>query len=175
MKVINLFGGPGTGKSTTAAGVFNRMKIMGLNVELTNEYAKDMVWEGRDNVLNDQLYILAKQHRKLLRLKDKVDWVVMDSPIILGLSYTSPDYFKSFEPLVMDLWNSYDNVNFLLERSFDYQPIGRIGDETNAKRLDNEVRSFLDSKGVVYHTIGIEQFNEDVVSTILSLAKLSAK
>lgn len=175
MRVINLFGGPGTGKSTTAAGLFNRMKIMGLNVELTTEYAKDMVWEGRDNVLSDQLYILAKQHRKLHRLKDKVDWVIMDSPIILGLMYKPEDYYQCFEPLVMEMWNSYDNVSFLLERSFDYQPIGRLGDEDNAKKLDHHIQSFLDRKAIDYHTVGINEFNEDVVSNILALTKLDAK
>ena len=172
MRVLNLFGGPGTGKSTTAAGVFNRMKIMGLNVELTTEYAKDMVWEGRDNVLNDQLYILAKQHRKLLRLKDKVDWVVMDSPIVLGLMYRPEGYYENFEPLVMEMWDSYDNMSFLLERSFEYQPIGRIGDESNARRLDCDVQRFLDSKAIDYHTIGINEFNEDAVGAILGFAKL---
>lgn len=48
MKVINLFGGPGIGKSTLAAGLFEHMKIAGFNVELVNEYAKDMVWEQRE-------------------------------------------------------------------------------------------------------------------------------
>lgn len=55
MKVINLFGGPGSGKSTLAAGLFERMKIQGLSVELVTEYAKDMVWERRGNILDDQL------------------------------------------------------------------------------------------------------------------------
>lgn len=173
MKVINLFGGPGTGKSTTAAGVFNRMKVMGYNVELTTEYAKDMVWEGRDNVLSDQLYILAKQHRKLHRLQGKVDWVIMDSPIVLGLMYKPEGYYENFEPLVMEMWDSYDNVNFLLERSFEYQPIGRIGDEANAIRLDTGLRMFLEDKQIIHHTIGINEFNEDAVGTILSLAKLT--
>lgn len=174
-QIINLFGGPGTGKSTTAAGLFNRMKVMGLNVELTTEYAKDMVWEGRDNVLSDQIYILAKQHRKLARLQGKVDWVIMDSPIILGLMYTPEDYYRNFEPLVMEMWNSYNNVSFLLERSFEYQPIGRLGDEANAKRIDSQLRGFLDSKEIHYHSIGINEFNEDVVAGILTLAKLTAK
>lgn len=175
MKVINLFGGPGTGKSTTAAGLFNRMKIMGLNVELTTEYAKDMVWEGRDNVLSDQLYILAKQHRKLHRLQGKVDWVIMDSPIVLGLMYRPEGYYEHFEPLVMEMWDSYDNISFLLERSFEYQPIGRLGDEANAKRLDSDIKTFLDTKEINYHAIGVNEFNEDVVANILSLAKLTAK
>lgn len=41
MKVINLFAGPGSGKSTTCAGVFSKLKLAGVNCEMALEYAKD--------------------------------------------------------------------------------------------------------------------------------------
>lgn len=41
---INLFAGPGTGKSTTAAGVFFEMKRSGMSVEYVTEYAKSLVF-----------------------------------------------------------------------------------------------------------------------------------
>ena len=72
------------------------MKLEGLNVELVTEYAKDMTWEGRGNILEDQLYMLAKQNRRLSRLQDKVDFAMTDSPLFLGLAYSKPDYFESF-------------------------------------------------------------------------------
>ena len=82
MKVINLFGGPGVGKSTAAAGLFYEMKKRQLSVELVTEYAKDMVWENRQNILDDQIYIFAKQQRRIARLRDHhIDWVITDSPI----------------------------------------------------------------------------------------------
>lgn len=46
-KYINVLGGPGVGKSTTAAYVFSEMKRMGLSVEYVPEVAKDFVWEDR--------------------------------------------------------------------------------------------------------------------------------
>ena len=64
MKVINLFGGPGSGKSTTAASVFSKLKIMGYNVELVTEFAKDMVWEQHDSIFDNQLLIFA-EHKNL--------------------------------------------------------------------------------------------------------------
>ncbi len=39
-----MFGGPGTGKSTSAAGLFFKMKLAQMEVELVTEYAKDLVW-----------------------------------------------------------------------------------------------------------------------------------
>ena len=59
MKVINLFAGPGIGKSTTAAGVFWKMKTLGFKVELVTEFAKSLVYAS-DLKLNDQLYVFAK-------------------------------------------------------------------------------------------------------------------
>ena len=87
MKVINLAGQPSAGKSTTAAGLFYLMKHAGLNVELIDEYAKQMTWEKRFGTIADQLYILAKQNSKLERLRGQVDYVISDSPLFLGRIY----------------------------------------------------------------------------------------
>lgn len=127
MKVINLFGGPGVGKSTTAAGLFFEMKKMGLEVELVQEYAKDMVWEQRHNVLEDQIYVFAKQQRRIARLvAHNISWVITDSPIPLGLVYVKPDTLgDNFSNLVMETFDSYENYNFLLSRNVAYNPVGR--------------------------------------------------
>lgn len=45
MLVINLFGGPSTGKSTTAAEIFVYLKKKKINCEYITEYAKDKTWE----------------------------------------------------------------------------------------------------------------------------------
>ena len=42
MKVINFYGGPNTGKSTKAAGMYYKMNLAGYNVELVNEFAKEL-------------------------------------------------------------------------------------------------------------------------------------
>ena len=94
--VINLFGGPGLGKSTIASGLFYRMKVAGFQVESVTEYAKDVVWDQAPTKFSDQLYITAKQNRKLWRLQDQVEWIVSDSPLLLGLHYAPPDYFPQF-------------------------------------------------------------------------------
>ena len=67
--VINLYGGPGTGKSTTAAHVFALLKQRDVNAELVREYAKDIVWEGRTHLLSGvfpyQLVIFSKQNKRI--------------------------------------------------------------------------------------------------------------
>jgi hypothetical protein len=156
MKVINLFGGPGVGKSTAAAGLFYEMKKAQLNVELVTEYAKDAVWEKRWNILDDQLYILAKQHRRISRLKDSgIEWVITDSPIPLGLVYLKEGTLgNSFPSLVMEVFNQYDNHNFLLQRYFDYNPVGRNQkDENEARIFDAKLAGLLGSYNVPLTTI----------------------
>lgn len=57
--VVNLFGGPGSGKSTGAAYVFARLKMLGYNAELVTEFAKDKTWEKNETALAAQDYITA--------------------------------------------------------------------------------------------------------------------
>lgn len=149
LKVVNIFGGPGTGKSTTAAYIFHELKCEGCNVELVTEYAKDMVWEGRFNVLSDQLYMAAKQNRKLNRLVEHgLDVAITDSPLILGALYQPDDYFETFESLLVEVFKSYDNLNILLKRSTAYNALGRNQTEEEAMALDNSNIELLNKHGI---------------------------
>ena len=153
MKVINLFGGPGTGKSTTAAALFALMKRNGYNVELITEFAKDLVWTERNKELGNEVYIFGKMYHKLWRLRDKVDYVVIDSPLPLCLYYDTENipYFREF---VISAFNTFDNLNFVLARNFGYQQEGRIQTEDEANIVNAEILKMIDDCGVsVYDTI----------------------
>jgi len=172
MKIINLFGGPGSGKSTTAAGLFHQMKCVGVEVELVQEYAKDMVWEHRHNILEDQIYIFAKQQRRIARLKNHgLEWVITDSPIPLGLCYTKPeDMSDAFHDLVMQVFNSYENYNFYLTRNVIYNPNGRNQKtESEAAHVDDKVLHMLMQNQIVYQTV---QGGTSAVKDILAITGL---
>ena len=128
MNVINIYGGPGVGKSVLASELFATMKKVGYNVELVGEYAKDLVLENRYNILADQLYILAKQNIRLHRLQENgVEWAVTDGPVLNGIIYAiNPP--QSLIDSIMESYNSYTNYNVLLKRNeyFSYHPSGRI-------------------------------------------------
>ena len=140
-----MWGGPGSGKSTTAADLFALMKWKNINVELVNEYAKELSWEGRHTVLEDQLYIMAKQNRKLWRIKDKVDWAISDSPIAMSTCYAKSDYFpKHYRDFGHELWNYYDNVNIFLKRVKPFHQVGRHHNEEESTKLDITIKQLLD-------------------------------
>lgn len=149
--IINLFGAPGSGKSTIAAGLFHAMKTEHYNVELVTEYAKDMVWEERHNVFSDQIYMLGKQNRRLLRLDGKVDYIITDSPILLGICYmVDTAYNNSLERLIVDVFNSYNNVNIFLNRTHSYQELGRNQNEQEANQLAFDIKQLMDKYEIKY-------------------------
>lgn len=174
MKVINLYGGPGSGKSTTAAGLFHKMKKEGLNVELVTEYAKDKVWDNSVDVLLDQLYVFAKQNRKLDRLKGKVDYVITDSPILLSIYYGDKygrhSYnFECFKVLALEVYNSYDNYNVFITRTKPFKQVGRLGSEEGANQADVEIREMLGVLGVKYTEMtDADQLLSNIYNTVMS-------
>ncbi len=166
MKVINLYGGPGTGKSTTAADLFAIMKWGNYNVELVNEYAKEVTWEKRFTILEDQFYVTAKQNRKLWRIKNQVEWAITDSPLIMSLAYAQPDYLpKHFADCVHEVFNTYDNINIFLKRAKPYHELGRNQTEQEAQALDVKIKELLVSSGYPFIEVTA---NEDARYTIFN-------
>lgn len=153
-KVINFFAGPGAGKSTTAAQVFADMKKQSMDVELVTEYAKELLAEGRMNVLlEDQVYITAKQARKIKRIEDKFQFIVTDAPIVQGLLYKPHDYFTGFEPLIVEIFKTYDNHNFFLKRTTKYDQNGRYQNEQQAIDIDGKLLDILTRHDIPFTVI----------------------
>ncbi len=173
MKVINLFGGPGSGKSTVAAGLFYEMKMKHLNVELITEYAKDLIYSETLNVLKkNQRYIFAEQNRRHHILEGKVDWAITDSPLLLSLFYgKNPNDFseKAFLDLVSDTFRCYDNVNFFLERPNRFTEIGRDHNLIQSIEIDSALLKILKDEYVEFTRIPTDKH---AVGKILSHLKL---
>ena len=56
--LVNLYAGPGAGKSTGAAYIFAKLKTAGVDCEYVSEYAKDRVWqEDQFPLQHCQLYV----------------------------------------------------------------------------------------------------------------------
>lgn len=170
LKVVNLFGGPGTGKSTTAASLFSMLKKQGKSVELVSEFAKDCVWEQRNNIFTEQDLIFAEQHRRIRRLVSRnIEYAITDSPLLLTLLYTPDWYPKTFEPFVMDVFHSYTNHNFFLRRnlSLQYDDTGRNQNYEQAKQKDAEMEQLLFDRGISYCTINVNDYTEENIFNIL--------
>lgn len=162
MRVINLFAGPGTGKSTTSAALFAELKYQGYNTEYIPEYAKDATWEGRGpKVFAAQEYLFGKQHFRLARVADQVDFLVTDSPILQCIAYWDDQYLPSLAKVIREAHNRYDNINIFLERSDTkaYNPKGRNQSEDEARNKDARIRQILDDELLVYRTLKFSRSN----------------
>ena len=140
--VVNLFSGPGSGKSTVAANIFSELKWAGINCELATEYAKDKVWEESFEVLKNQIYVFGKQHHRLFVLKEKVDVIIVDSPLPLTMIYDQEKRIV-LEKLVMEEFLKFDNINFFIKRKKEYNPKGRLHSENESKNKDKEIEDML--------------------------------
>lgn len=165
--VVNLFGGPSAGKSTTAFGVAHKLKMAGVNAELVTEYAKDVTWQENFNTLNNQLYVFAKQHNRQFHLRGKVDIIVTDSPIILSLIYCDCENLsEAFPQLVIDEFNHKDthSINYFVNRVKPYNPSGRSQNEDEAKLIDDEVKDMLVEYNIDYTEIDGDENAVDFIT-----------
>lgn len=169
MVVINLFGGPGCGKSTGAAYVFAKLKMLGINAELVSEFAKDKTWENNAKALKCQPYVFGKQVYRLDRCADDVDVIVTDSPLILSIIYNKDlDIEPFFTHTVTAKFNEYNNLNFFLNRIKEYNPKGRNQTEDEAKSIDSNIKNLLNSKNISFETFdGTLDGYEKVVGKVL--------
>ena len=166
MIVVNLFAGPGSGKSTTCAGVFAKLKLAGVNCEMALEYAKDKVWEESNKVLDDQIYVFGKQLHRIFRLKDKVDVVITDSPILLSIIYDKTGN-KYFSDLVLNQFNNFENRNYFIERTTVYNPKGRLQTEDEAKEIDKVLLDLLKDCNIEYDSVGKSEAVDYIFNKIM--------
>jgi len=163
--VINFFGGPDSGKTTQATGLFHAMKKDSMNVELVNEFAKMCVWEKNIEILEDQLYIMAKQNRSVMRLEGQVDICITDSPILLsGIyrdAYGAPKYSDLIDQMSLECFNRNDNINFMMKRSTkNYDKTGRAQGLDGAVQIDNKLYEMFKKYEISFNHL---EANEDSI------------
>ena len=156
--IISLYAGPGAGKSTSAAGMFFKLKSQNFNVELVTEYVKSFAWEGRQIYSYDQIYFLGNQIRREAILYGKVDYVITDAPVLFSAYYAqynnSTRVANGIKELVkahyLDSGQRHKHV--LLKRTKPYVQAGRFQNELEAKKIDVGLKDLLDELEFNYYT-----------------------
>jgi hypothetical protein len=154
--ILNLFGGPGTGKSTTCAGVFHELKLRGVNAEMSLEFAKDLVWRDNLKPLNDQIYMFGTQHERIWSVKGEVDIIVTDAPLLLSLIY-GKDQSDTFKRLVVEEHAKLHSLNVFLQRIKPYNPNGRLQTEEESAAIDGKLVDILDFLGEPHFTFKADE------------------
>ena len=177
-KIINLFGGPGIGKSSIAAGITYKLKKNHITCDNPYEFPKLLAWDENHSAIADQLYVLANQHRGIVKSYGKVDYIILDSPILLSLTYKnyyklddypSSLYGETFDKMVLDVFNQYDNINIVLERTEGkHNDDERYQNLEQSKELDKVIENSLITNSIQYHTVKV---GKNSVKDILKIIK----
>lgn len=163
--VVNLFGGAGASKSTNTAYIFSELKRTNINCEMALEYAKELSWIKDMETLNDQIYVFAEQRKRVRRLLKYVDIIVTDSPILLSTIYKPDDLSRTFDNLVLEEFNKFNNLNYFIVRDDErgYNPKGRNQDVEGAKEKDNEILNLLTMYNISFKYINGTKEGGDII------------
>ncbi len=169
--VVNLFAGPGAGKSTCAWRLAGELARQGLRVEYVPEYAKELVWDERmdllDGSLEHQRMIFEEQSHRIRRLEGKVDIVITDSPILLSSLY-SKEYSPEFDAEVRERFSKQNHFNLFVNRSGNFDQTGRIHNEAESLAIDDKIQNYLRSHKIfciAYDRDDIERITGNIRKT----------
>jgi len=168
---INLYGGPGTRKSTKAAHIYSELKGMKCKVELVQEFVKTWAYEQRQPSSFDQLYLFSRQLRmEDIVLRNGVDYIITDSPIGLSICYSQANGFVQWPALTIlaqEFERKYPSLNLFFDRSgTDYEEHGRFQKEADAVKMDKIILAYLEGNQLPYHVVNCAD-----TDTIMSLVK----
>lgn len=178
-KIINLFAGPGVGKSTLAAGLFHELKKRDISCDAPYEFPKSLAWNNSIEEIRDQLYVIANQHRGIVRSFGKVEYIIMDSPILLSLiyknnytnEYPANLYNENFDKMMIEIHNNYENINYVLSRpQRSHEDEGRFHNLEDSIDIDKKIIKLLNNNKIDYNHYTIQ---EDTINSILRDLKLN--
>lgn len=176
--VLNMLGGSGLGKTTTAALTFGELKLLGKSAEYVQEFVKTWAWVGRKIGPTDQGVIYGNQLDRESVLYNRVEFIVTDSPLVLSAVYqkfyTGKDDMSQL--ITRDLQTAKErnvhHINLLLKRHKAYDPNGRYETEDQAKAVDVAVETYLKEKQMSY--VVVTEGDRERVQRIVSIALMAS-
>lgn len=163
--LINLLGGPASGKSLVSAELFQELKKRHIETELVSEFAKECVLEGNMNALKNQIFLFGSQLYRQECAYNVAEVTITDSPLLLNCVY-NPDYSTFLIDLIFEQHNKFNNFNILLCRGdkHEHSMAGRIHSLTESIQIDKRIRHVLDSGDIPF--IEHDNFTTDIADIV---------
>ena len=163
--VINLIGGPCSGKSTISAELFARLKKMGVHCELVPEYIKERIYEENKTMPLNQIAIFGMEHYSISNKIGKVDVIVHDGSFINNIVYKNEDN-PEFDMFIVSEYNKFNNLDFFIKRgNIEFEEYGRIHSLKQSKELDKIIKEIYNK----YNLNFIEVESRDAVDKIIPI------
>lgn len=144
---ISVWGGPGSGKSTTAAWLYAHLKIAGHKIQFIEEYVKRWAYQARPISSFDQFYLTAKQIKAEDDcLRSDLDTIITECPVGISYFFTKRNklpYTDVIRQINRHFEDVYPSFNIFLQRHVKYQQWGRYESEEEAQKISDEMMGFL--------------------------------
>ena len=175
--VVSIFGGPGSGKTTAALDITARLKKLGFLADFAPEYAKEVVWDTKAPLASDeeraravdlmnrgletQQIFFSQQRSRVNRCLGQCDFVVTDSPGLIGMVCLRPPFDAAgraalFDDMMRD-FTSHHNFVMAMRRGEAYEAQGRIESPKRAMAMDRATYDLLDSLGEPWRSYGHDE------------------
>lgn len=172
---VNLYGGPGSGKSTAAHYLLWRFKSIGVTAEYAREWIKRLAYTGdvpprryiQPIALGEQL------SEERAAIATGVQVVVTDSPILLQAVYAeNPTDRRRAIEAAEDLDRDHPGIHVFLERGDrQFVQAGRWEDEEAARQKDEDILDLLSCR-TTFNRFDVDSRDYDRLWTICSEARL---
>lgn len=156
-KVINLVASPGTGKSVLSALLFAKLKTMHMSAEYVQEVAKFLIYQEKFDELNNQYNVSKNQYDIAKSIVGKQEWIIMDSPLILGLYYNRafPNNIcnvQKVEKFILNKIDEFNNIYIFLKRNKNhpYEKHGRIHTLEESIQIEKDLELLLNEFNIPY-------------------------
>lgn len=163
--IVNLIGGPCSGKSTISAELFARLKKMGIHCELVPEYIKERIYEDNKTMPLHQISLFGMEHYSISNKIGKVDVIVHDGSFINNIIYKHEEN-PEFDAFIVSEYLKFNNLDFFIKRgNIEFEDYGRIHNLKQSKELDRIIKETYNHYGFPF----IEVEARDAVDKIIPI------
>ena len=119
------------------------LKQMGIETVLVQEYAKELAYQGlledpdQDDIVTNQMA------RELIYCGTDIQVIITDSPVRMATVYGASRAVTDLHEHTMEI-NGFKHVQVFVERTGDYNHIGRSQTEAEALEKDQEILGLMD-------------------------------
>ena len=139
---VNIYAGPGVGKSVLTAQLFVALKLLGVHTEMVSEYAKELTYlETLSTVSQEE--IIKEQLRRQALLQGCARVVVTDAAVPLSLAYSTGLQREELAAMVKAETKDWRSLDILLHRDTrnSYETDGRAQSQPEAQEFHETVVS----------------------------------